>query len=325
MSVYEVTADMVQHVGEYVNYVRHLSKRGTLFVEQRLSIGHLTGEADAHGTSDAVIIVGDELIVVDLKYGMGEVVSAENNKQLLIYALAALEHFSLSYEINTVRLVIHQPRVPGGVSEWDISVADINEFALSVTQAAKRTQLPDAPLAPSVKGCRWCKATGACPALRNEVLEMFESTSPEVATVDRLSEVMAKAGMIESWLKGIRAETETRLFAGVAVPGWKLVQGKKGNRQWRDADEAERVLKAMRVPHDAMYDYKVISPTTADKLAKAGIVGPRQWPKVQALITQSEGGKSVAPEADKRPALDILAASTDFDDVSTPSSVTDLS
>ncbi|RYF45629.1 MAG: DUF2800 domain-containing protein, partial [Comamonadaceae bacterium] len=111
-------------------------------------------------------------------------------------------------------------------------------------------------------------------------------------------------------------EVETRLLAGQPVPGFKLVQGKKGNRQWTSKEEAEALLKAMRVKHDQMYDYTVISPTTAEKLAKAEVIGPRQWPKVVALITQSEGKPSVAPESDKRPALAIAAAAEDFDDVS---------
>lgn len=71
----------------------------------------------------------------------------------------------------------------------------------------------------------------------------------------------------------------------------------------------------MRVKHDQMYDYSVISPTSAEKLAKAEVIGKRQWPKVQALITQSEGRPSVAPESDKRPALVMSAVANDFEDV----------
>ena len=57
------------------------------------------------------------------------------------------------------------------------------------------------------------------------------------------------------------------------------------------------------------------SPATADKLAKANVIGPRQWPQVQALFTQSEGKPSVAPESDKRPAMVTTADASDFDDV----------
>jgi hypothetical protein len=114
---------------------------------------------------------------------------------------------------------------------------------------------------------------------------------------------MSKVKLIEIWAKAIRAEVERRLLAGETVNGWKIVQGKRGYRQWTSEDEAEAVLKAMRVPHDRMYYYAVVSPTTADRLAKEGVIGPRQWHKLQALITQAEGKPSVAPESDKRTAL----------------------
>ena len=69
------------------------STGGILHVEQRLPIGQWTDEPGAHGTSDAVIVAGDELIVADLKFGMGVEVSAVDNKQLMLYALAALDKF----------------------------------------------------------------------------------------------------------------------------------------------------------------------------------------------------------------------------------------
>ena len=74
-------------------------------------------------------------------------------------------------------------------------------------------------------------------------------------------------------------------------------------------------MKSMRMKLEEMYDFSLISPTTADKLHKAGTIGPRQWPKLQSLITQSEGKPSVAPASDKRPALCITATADDFDAV----------
>ena len=91
----QFTADMLRDVLKYTQQIRDLvaSTGGTLHVEQRLPIGQWTDEAGAHGTSDAVIVAGDELIVADLKFGMGVEVSAVDNKQLMIYALAALDKF----------------------------------------------------------------------------------------------------------------------------------------------------------------------------------------------------------------------------------------
>jgi hypothetical protein len=313
-----VNQEMCIAVDDYTTYVRDVVKAtgGELLVEQRLPIGHLTGEADAHGTSDVVVITPTGLlIVIDLKYGRGVAVEADNNPQLQIYALAALEHFGLVADFDRVQMVIHQPRL-GSVSEWTQTTAEMADFAEQVREAAEITRRADAPLIPTTAGCKFCKGKATCPALAEEVLDHFEAIKPSPLTEpDRIAMAMAKADLIESWVKAIRAEVESRLIAGQPVPGFKLVQGKRGNRKWTDEKAAEELLKGMRIKHDLMYDYSVISPTTAEKLAKSEEIGPRQWPKVAALITQSEGKPSVAPDSDKRPALVMSAVADDFQDM----------
>lgn len=329
-----VDLEMATNVQVYLNYVRDLvqSTGGELLVEQRLPIDHITGEAGASGTSDVVILADSELIVVDLKYGRGVAVDAEGNPQLQFYALAALREFEALGDFTAARAVIHQPRL-NAVSEWRTPIEDLKDFRDAAWNAAIDTRAPDAPLRAGDKQCKFCKAKANCPALAARVQEAVGADFDVIATSggaqliepvkagssDDLARALAAADLIEQWLKAVRAEVETRLLAGQPVPGWKLVQGKKGNRQWASKEEAEALLKAMRVKHDQMYDYTVISPTTAEKLAKAEVIGPRQWPKVQALITQAEGKPSVAPESDKRPALAIAAVAEDFDDVTTHS------
>jgi hypothetical protein len=319
-----VDGEMVSAVQDYVDYVRGVvaATSGTLMVEQRLPISGITGEADAHGTSDTVILAGDELSVVDLKYGRGVPVSAEDNPQLQIYALAAYNEFSLAQDFKTVRMVIHQPRL-NAVSEWVQTVEELQAFGEAVAEAAAATHLPNAPLVPSDKGCKFCRVKATCPALRELAMADFESLIPATADADALSEVMSKADLMETFIKAVRAEVERRLFAGQPVPGYKIVQGKRGNRAWTNKNEAEALLKSMRLKVEDMYELSLISPTSADKLAKAGAIGPKQWNRVMALIAQSEGKPSVAPESDKRPALVLSASADDFSDVSLPP--TDLS
>lgn len=307
-----VDDDMARHVQSYVQYVRDLAEGGALLVEQRLPIGNLTGEKDAHGTTDALITHPDELTVADLKYGMGEPVQADNNPQLQIYALAALRQYELAYDFKTVRMVIHQPRL-GAVSEWVQTVEELEAFAVRVAESAQYTEDPDAPLVPSTKGCRWCKAKATCPALRAEVDALFEVV-PEAAPEDTLATAMSKVDLVDAWSKAVRAETERRLLAGEPVNGFKLVQGRRGARAWGDKTEAEALLKKLRLKVDEMYDLSLISPTKAEKLHEAGTIGPRQWSKVVELVTQSDGKPSVAPVSDKRPAL-VTSAVSDFDDV----------
>jgi len=340
---WEVTHDMAEHVQKYIDYIRALG--GERMVEQRLSIEAITGEPDAKGTSDAVILADEELIIVDLKYGRGVKVDAERNEQLALYALAALDEFDIMGEFQRVRLVIVQPRLDH-ISEWDCTVDALRYFGQKVTQGAARCfaaveyhgkyeELHDKYLSPGEKQCRFCKAKATCPALRGHVLQTvaddFVDVSKPVAaqiehaahhdahsTLDNaiLGNLLGAVDLVEGWCKAIRAKAEAELLAGHPVPGFKLVEGRRGARRWTNNEEAEATLKALRLKVDQMYELSLISPATAEKLHKAGAIGPRKWPKVQDLITQPDGKPSVAPESDKRPALVIQASADEFADVS---------
>jgi hypothetical protein len=332
---YEVDADMAGHVQKYVDYVRALP--GQLLVEQRLSLEHLTGEAGAKGTSDAVNLDVDEIIITDLKYGRGVRVDADDNEQLAIYALAALAEFEFLSDFKRARLVIVQPRLDH-ISEWVLSIDELRAFAQRVEAGAKRceaaiefhgkfNELHDKYLTPGNDQCRFCKAKAKCPKIAAEVLSLviddFEVLDPlpepikprdvTHVTNDILGRLLDAADMIEGWVKAVRARAEAELFAGHDVPGFKLVEGRRGARKWSDAAEVETTLKAMRLKVEEMYDLSLISPTTAEKLHKAGTIGPRQWPKLVALVSQSEGKPSVAPESDKRPAIVVASAAEDFE------------
>ena len=317
----EIAEDMATEVQKYVDFVRELvisyDREAVLLVEQGLPLEPLTGEEDAEGTSDAVIVAQNELVVVDLKFGMGHRVDAENNPQLMLYALAAWHLWSLLQDFKTVRLIVHQPRL-NHVSEWACTVAELLAFGEQVKAAASRSwkQIKGQmvmELSPGEDQCRWCKASGDCHAQDNMVLKTltvgeFEdlTDTPEVPATD-LGIKLDKVHFIQDWCKKVQALGELELRAGNPVVGadgpYKLVRGRKGSRAWKDAIEVENTLKAMRIKHDLMYDYKIVSPTRAQELAKSGDLGPRNWKKLQEYIHQSEGGLNVAEASDKREAV----------------------
>jgi len=327
----EVTADMANEVQKYVDYVRQVSEGHELLLEQLLDISAWVPEA--FGTSDAVILRTDgELHVCDLKFGRGVRVDADENKQMILYALGALDQFAVLMDFERVRMTIHQPRL-NHVSEWAITVDELRERGAKLKEAGERAYLyvgsdtPPVPsdYAPSEKACRFCKAHAVCPAKATEVVvtvsrnvkatpDDFDVVAPQAGMpAPDLGVLMARVDEVEAWCKAVRAETERRLLLGDEVNGFKLVQGRAGPRKWTSEQEAEDLLKGMRLKSDEMYDKKVISPTSAEKLLKDT---PRRWAKAQALITKSEGSPSVAPASDKRPALVIKPAADDFDDVS---------
>lgn len=335
-----ITQDMVDHVLDYCKLVRQYAEGGTLKVEQRVNFSPYVGVDGQFGTSDAIIAKNGELIVIDLKFGMGVRVDAQDNEQAQLYALGALNDWSMLCDFERVTMVIHQPRL-NHVSEWTVTVADLEAFGQRAREAAgevlaaqdagggmehKNTSGPIAEyLAPGEKQCRFCRAKATCPALREEVagtvggataasvadFAMFVPDEVDSMVGDNyLPVAMAKVGLVEDWCKAIRAECERRLLAGKTVDGFKLVQGRKGPRAWSQPDEVETLFKkSFRLRDAEMYEQKLISPATAEKRLKET---PKRWEKVKAFITQSDGKPSVAPATDPRPALDVGNTAEEF-------------
>lgn len=335
-----ITQDMADYVDDYVKLVRERAEGKTLLVERKLPIDHITGETGATGTSDVVIIdhVNAEIVVIDLKYGMGVRVSAEENEQTQMYALGALEEYGVVGEFAYVSMLIHQPRL-NHVSEWTIPVDTLLRFASQASHKAEQCDLARSLdgeealadfLEPGEKQCRFCKAKATCPALRAEITDVVGGSS--AATPDEFAEflpetvdmqtgdnylpiAMAKVSMVEDWCKAVRAEVERRLLAGQHVDGYKLVEGKRGPRKWADTDDIEQLFKSFRLRQDEMYDFSLISPTKAEKVFKEN---PKRWAKVQECITQSTGKPSVAPATDRRSALTVKSVADDFRDLMQP-------
>jgi hypothetical protein len=319
---FTIDQNMVDHVKDYMKLVREYAEGGELLVEKRVGIGHLTGEEGAGGTSDAIIIKGTEIIIVDLKYGMGVRVDAGENPQLMIYALGALNEYDILADFDTVTMVIHQPRL-NHVSEYSITVEQLLTFADDVRKSANMARGDNATLTPGEKQCRFCKAKASCPALSAEVSEAVGGVADLSDFADLVAQeitsetsdnylpvAMSKVELVEQWCKAIRAETERRLLAGQPVTGYKLVAGRTGNRDWKDAAAVEDMMKkTFRMRDDQVYDQKLISPTKAEKVFKEN---PKRWANLQEQIVRGEGKPSVAPATDRRPEVVVKPVLDDF-------------
>lgn len=351
---FDVDEEMVEGVQLYLDYVRGLG--GELMIESEVDFTRQL-EMDqwpekpvvnphngletpptvfrGFGTSDAIVVVDDEVIVVDFKYGRNDV--NPDAPQLKLYALGALDVVSLIADVTKVRCAIVQPRGDGApIKEFHTTPAELEDFATKTRVSARVAwqyltgEVSPPKMNPGPDQCKYCRAGKAlaCPALNAEArgvattaanIDDFSDLTEDnidaglgTAGPEQVSDLLSRVDLLEHLCKAIRAETERRLVAGIEVPGFKLVEGKRGHRKWVNADEAELQLKSMRLKVEEMYDLKLISPTTAEKLAKAGTIGPRQWKKLQDQFAQSQGKPSVAPASDKRPAITVAATADDF-------------
>lgn len=322
-------------VQTYVDVVRELvaTTGGTLLVEQRVDYSAVLGVQDSFGTADALILAGDTLYVIDLKTGQKDV-SAEDNTQLQLYALGALEDFGLVADFTNAVLMISQPSKRSEPSSWEVSTADLAAFGVEASAVAQvaasllhtkasADEIPPEHLTPGEEQCKYCKAKATCPALRRQIsedvfgefdaLDTADTPAPiDPATPEALATTYTKLDLIEEWVKAMRERAYGHAMAGGDLPGYKLVAGKKGARAWLDEAQAEGALKSMRLKQDEMYSFKLITPTAAEKLLKDQ---PKRWGRISTLIGQAEGKPVLALASDKRPALQIQPTSEGFENL----------
>lgn len=183
---------------------------------------------------------------------------------------------------------------------------------------------------PSDDACRWCKAKAECPAVLKKVQDEagvdFTADPPDAASVPddftALGRLFKWVPFFEQFGKAVRAKAEGLLFEHKNEPavqealGIKLVEGKKGSRQWGDVEKAEALLKDMRLKVEERCNLTLKSPPQIEKVLKES---PRRWKRVTdaGLIVQKEGQPSVAPLDDKRPAWVPPDSADDFDAVTT--------
>lgn len=89
-----------EFVQEQVEAAKQKCADPVVLVEQRLDFSEYV--PDGFGTGDCVIVGDGTLSVIDFKHGVGIVVGAERNPQMMCYALGALALFDGIYDIDTV-------------------------------------------------------------------------------------------------------------------------------------------------------------------------------------------------------------------------------
>lgn len=293
---------------------------GLIFVEYRVDLSAWI--PDEFGTLDTAIITKDEIILKDLKFGRGIRVEAFGNKQMRLYAAGLWENLirHIPGAPTKYRLIIDQPRVIGGQSfnnEWVVELEDILKFAEEASLAAEKTNDPDAPLVPSLKGCAFCRAAEnvACSAYAEFALDLVglkitdldkpfseapEMPQPQKLSPERRSYILEHSKMLSKFITNLHGDALTDAQSGKPTPGFKAV-ATLGDRSWTDEMKAESFWRSKMADKD-IFNKKLKSPAQMEKIA-----GTRNWKKAQELIHRPEGKPALVPENDPRPALEPLA------------------
>lgn len=293
---------------EKFNAARAITKDAQLLVETRLDFSEYI--PDAFGTADAIIIADGTMEVIDFKYGKGVKVSAVDNPQMKIYALGAYEKFSFEYKIERVRMTIVQPRIDN-LSDCELSVADLLAWTDEVlTPKAQQAYKGDGPQVPG-DWCQFCKVKSNCRALTQKCIGAATNhPDPKLISPDELAtEVLPILATVKTWLSGVEDYALQQALSGVQLPGWKVVEG-RSVRKITDQDGAALALN--KAGYKTTEIYKPQELRTITDLEK--LTGKKQFAVICGeYIEKPQGKPTLAPDSDKRPAIDPLA--DDFKDV----------
>lgn len=330
-----VTEEMATAVQTFVDVVRaDVDDGDELLVEQRLDFSEYV--PGGFGRGDAVVVkyTAKAVHVHDLKYGRGVPVHAETrpgdelfdrgtawNPQGALYGLGAYAEHGLFADLDTVRVIIHQPRIDSETA-IDIAVDELTAWAAGPVADAVAEVEAGGTFRPGEKQCQFCMVRQTCRARGQWMLESVRmpsaavpapadipnlDTGDDTITHEELALLLPRVKELAKWSNDLWAYATEAVERGETVPGWKLVEG-RGSRDWIDEDVAEKAIKRTLGAKEA-YVKKLISPPQAEKIVGKDhlLLGPK-------YVTKSAGKPTLVPESDKRPAL-VVDVSDGFDAV----------
>lgn len=204
---YTVGPDMTRDLQKALDYILAVADGATVYSEQKLSIAHITGEfwhrqtgavafkhetgayvdidtgrvyaesevEPATGTTDVWIIKGRVAHCMDLKWGMGVQVFAQDNEQQEMYTDAGIKEFDFLDEVEEIHLHILQPRM----KHFDEAVytrQQLAERVKAIREASLKIALTPAdelPATPGEKQCKFCKKGATCKERTEHTMELI--------------------------------------------------------------------------------------------------------------------------------------------------------
>ena len=304
----ECTDAYVDFIMEQVELARKSCTDPIVLIEQRLDFSCYV--PDGFGTGDCVIISDDRLHIVDFKYGMGVLVDAEDNPQMKLYALGALEIYDSLYDIKEILMTIFQPRREN-VSTWTVPVEELKAWAEEELKpkAAKAYQ-GEGEYMPG-PWCTFCRASTRCRARADENLKLaqMEFKMPPLLTDSEIEEVLTILPDLTKWANEITAyATDAAVNHGKEWHGFKVVEG-RSVRKYKDENAVAE--KAVISGYKDIYRKSLIPMTEMQKL-----MGKTKFEEILGnLIYKPPGKPTLVPNSDKRPAMNVADAKNEFNEI----------
>lgn len=277
-------------------------------VEQKLDYSKWV--QDGFGTGDCVIVADDTLHIIDMKYGVGVLVSASGedgtgNSQLKCYALGALDTFGDLYDIRRIKLSIYQPRREN-TDTFEMSVEELLKWADEVLSPRAKLAYEGNGEFSAGEHCRFCRIKATCRKRAAYSLELakYEFAEAPSLTSEEIAAILPQIDTLVSWADDIKAYALERALSGTSYPGFKLVE----ERSVRKYTDEAAVIDVVAAEGFDPFEKKLLGITAMQKL-----LGKTKFDELlSGLIEKPKGKPTLVPESDKRPA--VSTATLDFKD-----------
>lgn len=309
--------DEMLHTAE--TYVEHLAERAMRFEHEpyvafEVGVDISDYVPEAFGRCDCVMLGGDTLVITDYKHGKGVPVSAEQNPQMMLYALGAIKLYRPLFgdTIRQVEIYIDQPRL-NSYEGWTCKAEELLAWGESIKPIAQKAFMG---LGEYKAGdwCRFCRANGICKAQASQQTSAFDDfkdvatgalPDPAILTPEALGQVLNQGKTLVEWYNAAKKNALDIILSGTKVPGWKAVEG-RSTRVWSDQDKALDKLLESGIERAAIYDSV---PKSLAQLEK--VLGkPKFQELVGDFVLRPPGSPTLADEADSR--KEFSSAAADF-------------
>ena len=294
----DCTDSYAQYVSEQLSKARERCKDPIVLVEQRLDFSKWVPQG--FGTGDCVIVADDILTVIDFKYGVGVLVEAEKNPQMMCYALGALQLFDGIYDINKISMTIFQPRREH-ISTYEIGKAELLEWADTILAPTAQLAIKGEGEFKAGEHCRFCKVKATCRKRAEYNLELakYDFEMPPILDDDEVEIVLAKADELIAWCSDIKEYALQQAVNGKEWKEWKLVEGRSNRKYVNEDVVADIVQKAGYEP----FEKKLLGITAMTKL-----LGKAKFDELLGeQIEKPQGKPTLVSVTDKRPPMNTAA------------------
>ena len=258
--------------------------------EQYSSLGFMKVKGMDGGKCDVSIMFYDadldlqKIEIIDYKHGMGHTVSANNNSQLMMYALGILrKEDPLSLLDIEIKMTIIQPRAhheEGPIRSFTMRSKELTAWGEKTLRPGGLTALKkNAPLSPSKAACKFCPAAGTCPALMQRTKETLKSNLeiglPDVQalTANEKKRVIDNASLIRNFMAAVEREVKNEIADGS--------KEYEGTHKLVHANTRRKFTKDAFVRSSPIFDHLTLEDTHETK--------PRPLREVEKLLLASAG------------------------------------